>query len=330
VRFVSITCKEKMMKTLVILSFAFLSYYPGKGQPGAVAKLADSSRIFGENVVSTGDFEFNASFTPDGNTLYFSRATANFGYIVIYRSTRRNANWCTPAPVSFTGVYRDTDPFVSADGKRLYFSSDRPAHGEPFKDYEYHLFVVALTGNTVVSEPALVDLPLPAGVKPSYCSFARNGNIYFFSVDSAGDADIYRCVMKDGAYMAPERLGFNKSQFFDFDAVIDPDERFIIFTSTNRKGYGSGDLWVSFKKDNAWSEPLNLGAKINTKGNDNAPGLSPDGKTLYFSSFRENMDRPVYKGGKPSAAAVSALLHSPRNGMRNIYSIDISDLEGAN
>lgn len=49
--------------------------------------------------------------------------------------------------------------------------------------------------------------------------------------------------------------------------------------------HGDRDLYVSFEKeDGKWSEPLNLGKAVNTVGEESAPFLASDDKTLYFSS----------------------------------------------
>jgi len=48
---------------------------------------------------------------------------------------------------------------------------------------------------------------------------------------------------------------------------------------------GGRDLYVSFEKeDGKWTQPLNLGKSINTVGEESAPFLASDDKTLYFSS----------------------------------------------
>jgi OOP family OmpA-OmpF porin len=48
---------------------------------------------------------------------------------------------------------------------------------------------------------------------------------------------------------------------------------------------GGRDLYVSFEKnDSTWTEPLNIGKVINTVGEETAPFLASDDKTLYFSS----------------------------------------------
>ncbi len=48
---------------------------------------------------------------------------------------------------------------------------------------------------------------------------------------------------------------------------------------------GSRDLYVSFEKDDGkWTKPLNLGKSVNSVGEETAPFLASDDKTLYFSS----------------------------------------------
>jgi hypothetical protein len=314
-----------MFRTLGLSALIAL-YIPASGQDISAAHLSDTARLFGKDVISCGDFTFNTTFTKDGHTVFFTKATVNWGYIAIFTSTEKHFEWSTPEPVPFTGTYRDTDPFVSADGRRLYFSSDRPLPGKPYVEYDYHLFYVPLDGHKPGSDPIPVKVPLPAGVHISYPTFAANGDLYFSSVDSLHDSDIYCARFQDGAYQMPERLAFNDPKFFDLDPVVSSDESFLIFSSLGRKGFGSLDLWISFREGDDWSTPLNMGPKVNTAGADGAPGLSPDNKKLYFCSYRENSPRPVYQDGHPSAIAVEALFHSSSNGMRQIYEIDISDL----
>ena len=57
--------------------------------------------------------------------------------------------------------------------------------------------------------------------------------------------------------------------------------------SSNRPGSldNYGDLYISFHDINkdTWSEPVNLGEPINTRGQDSSPGVSPDGKYLFYT-----------------------------------------------
>jgi len=69
--------------------------------------------------------------------------------------------------------------------------------------------------------------------------------------------------------------------------TISADGRTLIFTSCyGRKGYGSCDLYISYKIGNEWTAPSNLGANVNSSSWDSQPSLSADGRTLYFISNR--------------------------------------------
>jgi outer membrane protein OmpA-like peptidoglycan-associated protein len=67
--------------------------------------------------------------------------------------------------------------------------------------------------------------------------------------------------------------------------------RFLIFTSCDnpvegygrdRKGFGSCDLFYTYRIGDNWTRPKNLGEKINSRNWETQPSFSADGKTLYF------------------------------------------------
>ncbi len=79
-------------------------------------------------------------------------------------------------------------------------------------------------------------------------------------------------------------LGLN-SQKWDSQPAISCDGKTMYFTSTRKGNIGGSDLWISsLADDGLWDPPVNMGADINTKGDEEAPYIAPDGKTLYFSS----------------------------------------------
>jgi hypothetical protein len=92
--------------------------------------------LFGEGVISTGEYESHPAFTPDGRTLYFVRSTSEFTDWTIYVSELTDGRWSPPTVAPFSGKHRDADPFVSADGQQLYFISDRPVDGKPREDMD--------------------------------------------------------------------------------------------------------------------------------------------------------------------------------------------------
>jgi hypothetical protein len=64
---------------------------------------------------------------------------------------------------------------------------------------------------------------------------------------------------------------------------LSKDDTTLYFVSDIRGGFGGSDIYVSHKRDNKWSAPVNLGKRINTKGKEQTPFIAND-STLYFAS----------------------------------------------
>lgn len=68
---------------------------------------------------------------------------------------------------------------------------------------------------------------------------------------------------------------------------ISPDGQLLFFAACQREdGYGSCDIYWSWKMGDRWSIPRNLGPVVNSETWDSQPSFSSDGKTLYFASKR--------------------------------------------
>ena len=83
------------------------------------------------------------------------------------------------------------------------------------------------------------------------------------------------------------------SEYFDWTPFVAPDESYLIFSSTRPGSKDKyGDLYVSFKdKNNNWMPPINMGDKVNTEKQERFPGISKNGKILFFTrGTEENFD----------------------------------------
>ena len=81
-----------------------------------------------------------------------------------------------------------------------------------------------------------------------------------------------------------ELLPFNLELYSTAHPALSPDNKKLYFASDREEGYGLSDLYVvDIKEDGSFSEPRNLGDKINTAGRDTFPFVAKDG-TLYYSS----------------------------------------------
>ena len=70
--------------------------------------------------------------------------------------------------------------------------------------------------------------------------------------------------------------------------LLSSDGLELFFTSDRPGGEGSGDLWVSRRLATGapWSDPENVGPKVNDPAWDYGHVLSPDGRLLLFTSRR--------------------------------------------
>jgi len=287
-------------------------------------EITSEPHIFGEGVISTPDYEFNASFTPDGKAVYFSKSDPVFSRISIVQSEWKGSKWSLPQMSSFSGQWKDTDPYVSADGNKLFFASDRSTEGSLTARKDYDLWYVERS-KTGWGAPIHLQAPINTDDMDVYPSLAANGNLYFISnrAGGKGGMDIYRARRNGDHYSQPENLPFN-TPGNDLDPVIAPDESFIVFVTNRPGGQGQGDLYVSFREGENWSAAWSLGKKINTQFNEIAAGISPDGKRLYFASNRVGFQSP--RKTTANYKELQSELHGIENGLLNIYEVDISNL----
>lgn len=97
---------------------------------------------------------------------------------------------------------------------------------------------------------------------------------------------IFIAKKQGSGWAAPEKLPFNIDSVQFGHPAVSPDGKTIYFVSRMKGGYGGSDIWKTIYdvKGNTWSAPLNLGASVNTAGDEMYPYVSNDNKTLYFSS----------------------------------------------
>ena len=96
--------------------------------------------------------------------------------------------------------------------------------------------------------------------------------------------DLWVSYFRNGAWTEPVLANINDRTADDFAPAFAPDGTTLYFASSRRSGQGGNDLYKTTLQANGRFSPAeNLGETINTPGNDNFPGVAPDG-TLYFSS----------------------------------------------
>jgi Tol biopolymer transport system component len=288
--------------------------------------------LFAPNLVSTRFMETSATFTPDGKKVYFTRSDVQFSDNTIMESTMKNNSWTEPVVASFSGIWRDSEPFVSPDGTKLFFVSNRPlkenekplvatSNGRSFPGA--NIWYVSKKGDTW-GKAIHVDVDVNGSLMIYNPSVSSNGNLYFSGViekDQKTTA-IFRSVFNNSVYSKAEKMPFNDAKFTFMDPSVSPDEKFIIFAFNGPGTVGSADIYIIKQKNGKWLEPVNLGDTVNSASLENAPCLSPDGKTVYFTSMKT--DTINFPKKRENTKDLLTRLNSPLNGSRNIWQVDIT------
>lgn len=123
-----------------------------------------------------------------------------------------------------------------------------------------------------------------------YPSISKKRNLYFGRNDSAlTRGDIYYSSLSGSKFTLPKKHPETINlQTTSFNAFISTNEDYIIFsTYIQEDEHWHSDLFISYLDEQGnWENPINLGDKINSKGNELSPWISYDGKYLFFASTR--------------------------------------------
>lgn len=246
--------------------------------------------VFAPGIISTRSTEFGIAFSPSGDEIYFGRQSGS-SPTAIYVTKNVEGEWTEAEKLPFSGNDFDMDPFLSCDGTKLFFGSMR-SNGNPYArgcDIWYAEKTEDGSWSEVINAGELIN----TNDNENHPSVACNGNLYFHSKKHKGKGglDIFKSEFNDGNYSEPENLGDAiNSRGNESDVFVAGDESYLIFSSDDRsEGYGSGDLYISFQDENGnWSEAVNMGQDINSEEMEYCPKVSPDGKYLFFSSYRDD------------------------------------------
>lgn len=299
--------------------------------------------LLGTGLISTEQNETSAAMTPDGKTVYFMRADlSGRDNTILVANKNPQGRWSELRVASFSGLWKDSEPHLSADGKRLFFVSNRPVTetGEALtlslggQTYPgTNLWIVERTA-TGFATPQRAPGAVNSNNAVFNPSSTRDGSVYFSSIRAdSGTAgyQIYKSRWDGKTYLEPELVSLGKGiAVSHMDPAIDPDERYMLFAGNEGDSFGSADIYISFKMpDGAWGRPQNLGSEINSNALENAPSIGVVFGEIFVTSMRSSLQN-YPKGKQDTFASLSTRLRSPLNGSRNIWRFDIAAVLKAN
>jgi Tol biopolymer transport system component len=241
--------------------------------------------IFAPGIVShPNQLEFNIAFTPDGREIYYT-VIANSQTSIMFTKLE-NGSWTTPGLTPFSRSYANWSPFISPDGLRFYFVSDRPTQASGTRR-DPNIWVVE-RDQAGWTEPECLSEPINS-LYNEYTPFLANDGTFYLVSDRPGgygQTDIYSSKLTNGKYSVVENLGQPiNTVYSDEGMLITRDDRYMILTSNRPGTEGDVDLYFSVRnEDSSWQVPRNLGGIFNTKGPQYAPRFSPDDAFFFFFS----------------------------------------------
>lgn len=253
----------------------FTGQYIDQNKPGL------NSKIFAPNFISTENPILNAIFHPNGKEFYFTIETPRYNRGTIMITKLVGEKWSKPVPASIPGNYREFDAFITSDGAKLFYCTDRPVNRNDSAESHTDIWMMEREGEEW-GEPNHIGNDVSTDGYDVFPSVSNQGTLYFST-----NGDIKYSVFKSGKYQNPilSNVGRKGS-----DPLIASDESYLIFSSGGEDSFGESDLYISFRNnDGSWGKVKNMGERINSASYELAPALSPDGKYFFFSSGREGV-----------------------------------------
>lgn len=304
------------MKKALLLSASFLScLFAAAQQLGdtAIKLVAQKENIIREGTivkvenlgwrVNSELAELRPTISADGNHLYFicENHPLNTAYNTVrnsqdiwYCSRDSAGNWSDAKHLGFplNTYHYNAVYWISPDNNRLLLRN-------AFINGDYYGNGVSMSYKTAKgrwSPPEMLRIKnyykYDRG-RQNGATMGHNGQtLLLYMTEKAGgyNNDIYVCFLqKDSTWTEPKSLGkkINLTDYNEMTPYLAADGQTLYFSSNRPGGMGDNDIWVSKRLDDTWtkwSEPVNLGAPINTPDWDAFFTLDAGGEYAYMTS----------------------------------------------
>ena len=225
----------------------FLDFYQSRIREDG--KMTPPTRF--SKILNTKFHESTSTFSPDGNTVYFTRnnytakqyASSKNGInkLKIYRSRKGKDKWSEAEELPFNDdEYSAAHPTLSRDGKKLYFASDRPGT-VGLSD----IWVVDVLDDGTFSEPENLGRPINTEGRESFPFLSDTGTLYFASDGhpGLGGFDIFVSAPSSEQITVLSLGAPINSPSDDFAFIVQDSSKTGFFSSSRKRGMGSDDIY---------------------------------------------------------------------------------------
>ncbi|MFN0202432.1 MAG: OmpA family protein, partial [Bacteroidia bacterium] len=185
-------------------------------------------------------------------------------------------------------------PSLTADDKTLMFTARRSectgGYNRYYGGFTEDLFIAENQENEW-TDALNIGEPINTPENDGAVSISQDGKMIFFSAgersEGFGNLDLYYATKTEKGWSKAMNLGeMINTEFREAEPCLSHDGKTLYFSSNRRGSVGGTDIWMTTLEKGKWTAPVNLGAAINTVGEEYAPFIHADGVTLYYSSNR--------------------------------------------
>jgi outer membrane protein OmpA-like peptidoglycan-associated protein len=207
----------------------------------------------------------------------------------IYFIENKGGQWGSPKllPEPINSYNNDGTSTFSADGQQMIYVKCGEEGGIGSCD----LWTCTLEGDQWTKASNLGNV-VNSEDWDSQPSLSSDGNTIIFVSSRKGSydgsMDLYMTRKnKFGQWGPPQNMGATlNTPFGEKSPYLAPDGKTLYFASEGHPGFGDYDIFVSVYEEGKWSEPKNLGAPLNSPGEDTYFTISASGEDAYFASNR--------------------------------------------
>lgn len=229
--------------------------YMGQKPPGLVAE------VFAPGIVSTEGWEVEGVFAPGMKEFYFVKENKDTNQRVTVGYRQIDNHWKQFAELKRTG-----EVAFAPDGSRLYMAKGfRERVGEEWSEPQ--------SLGPLIDNKAYGIMRLSASSRATYV------------FDDYLTDQLRISTQTDGRRNEPQLMNDNiNTGKWTAHPFIAPDESYLIWDSEREEGFGSTDLYISFRaEDGSWGKAINMGAAVNSDKGEMLASVTPDGKFIVFN-----------------------------------------------
>jgi outer membrane protein OmpA-like peptidoglycan-associated protein/tetratricopeptide (TPR) repeat protein len=250
-----------------------------------------------ENNINTKYHEGIVSFSPDGNTMYFSRESFyekiyerdpstkyKISVLNLYKSVNQEGQWSEAEALSLNGDnYSVKNPSVSSDGATLYFASDKiGGYGN------FDIYSAPIDENGSVGEATNMGQKLNTEGQEMFPFISSNNTLYFSSNGhlGLGGLDVFFSKIVDGKVGPVRNIGIPINGNADDFAFSINEENEEGFVSSNRlvDGENMSDDIYAIKKLQPICDVL-----MSVTVRDSKTGLILEGASISIQDIEGNI-----------------------------------------